>query len=678
MENNNKPQTKFPQKQTKLNQAEVENDYLIDNIPYDFTNMMRATSDPDINRAYDEFKKRTIYIYEIERLFKNNENNSLKFSANTIKIGFIDIDKVLKTTAVETSDFTMQLNQRASTNINDNTIEYSMTDIKNLIFQEINLLNQFKLYAVSINEPLTENNIDNLYIINNYSQPYQNPKTRSTKSITIIKIKDFKTRDGYPIIIKLQKPLDKDTKVIGLKIKAPRSMIFGNIKVLGEVDNMEVYPKLFIKDKIAFPLLSMPIETQPKVRILQQWFSEQILPWNLAKQFIGQEKSVLDLIAIGGGTETRKEIIKNARVTHAWLGYFLSSYSFAEWPLKEKKELKDKEVWKIQSGPIGKEYTSIATYDKFDDIEVEISDKPPIDSLQKLLLDMLSYTYNYNRNFEGATYNDKNGKPLNDIAILRAKFEGQKPDEVITNLFKQWELDYPNYVNLPQMQIFKQVFIMLSKYIYSSLSINKGLNDDNKILLPYYFELKSSPIHPTKDKIWQYKDVKVILKSAYFDLTNVNNIKLKNNDISQNELFKLDDNQFNWLSITNELESNNIPSLIPADWTLGNGEYGKYFTKLIISNNKIENALNLYGSNKSQLFSKLEFYKEISQIDNNSEFELQIENPINNLNRIEISGIFGAENYDFILITDKQEIDLKNINLFDKYNENISYINLEI
>lgn len=676
MENNNKPQTKFPQKQTKLNQAEVENDYLIDNIPYDFTNMMRATSDPDINRAYDEFKKRTIYIYEIERLFKNNENNSLRFSANTIKIGFIDIDKALKTTAVETSDFTMQLNQRASTNINDNTIEYSMTDIKNLIFQEINLLNQFKLYAVSINEQLTETNIDNLYIINNYSQPYQNPKTRSTKSITIIKIKDFKTRDGYPIIIKLQKPLDKDTKVTGLKIKAPRSMIFGNIKVLGEVDNMEVYPKLFVKDKIAFPLLSMPIETQPKVRILQQWFSEQILPWNLAKQFIGQEKSVLDLIAIGGGRETRKEIIKNARVTHAWLGYFLSSYSFGEWPLKEKKELKDKEVWKIKSGPIGKEYTSIATYDKFDDIEIEVNDKPPIDSLQKVLLDMLTYTYTYNRNFDGASLDST--KSPNDLDIMRAKFEGQKPEDVITNLFKQWKLDYPNYISLEQIKIFKQIVIMLSGNIYSTMSINKGMNDDYKLLLPYYFELKSNPIHSTPDKVWEFKDAKVVLKSVYFDFTNVNNIKLKNNDISQNELFKLDDNQFNWLSITNELESNNIPSLIPADWTLGNGEYGKYFTRAIINNNKIENALNLYGSNKSQLFSKLEFYKEISQIDNNSDFELQIENAINNLNRIEVSGIFGAGNYGLILITDKQEINLTNINLFDKYNENIAYINLEI
>ncbi|MBP1527565.1 MAG: hypothetical protein H9Q66_06570, partial [Spiroplasma ixodetis] len=218
---------------------------------------------------------------------------------------------------------------------------------------------------------------------------------------------------------------------------------------------------------------------------------------------------------------------------------------------------------------------------------------------------------------------------------------------------------------------------MLSNNIYSTMSINKGLNDDYKILLPYYFELKSNPIHSNPDEIWEFKDAKVILKSAYFDFTDINNIKLKNNDISKNELFKLNDNQFNWLSITNELESNNIPSLIPADWTLGNGEYGKYFTKAIISSNKIENALNLYGSNKSQLFSKLEFYKEISQIDNNSEFELQIKNPIHNLNRIEISGIFGAGNYDLILITNKKEIKLTNINLFDKYIESISYINIE-
>ncbi|WP_339041624.1 hypothetical protein [Spiroplasma endosymbiont of Apeira syringaria] len=91
-------------------------------------------------------------------------------------------------------------------------------------------------------------------------------------------------------------------------------------------------------------------------------------------------------------------------------------------------------------------YQYVATNNRFDDIEIEIKDAPTNDSLQQLLLDMLSYTYNYNRNFDGDTYDDK-GKPLNDIAKLRTKFEGQKPDEVITNLFKQWELDYPNYIN---------------------------------------------------------------------------------------------------------------------------------------------------------------------------------------------------------------------------------------
>ncbi|WJG69646.1 hypothetical protein SIXOD_v1c05600 [Spiroplasma ixodetis Y32] len=434
----------------------------------------------------------------------------------------------------------------------------------------------------------------------------------------------------------------------------------------------EVYPKLFVKDKIAFPLLSMPIETQPKVRILEQWFSEQILPWKLAKQFIVKEKSVLDLIAIGGGKETRKEIINNARVTNAKLGYDVSK-NLHVWPLSDELELKDK---KLESWFLAGNYNLfISTTDKFHDVEIEIKDRPPIDSLQKVLLDMLTYTYTYNRNFDGATLNPNQ---LNDLDRMRAKFESQKPNDVITNLFKQWELDYPNYINLPQVKILKQIVMMISKNIYSTMSINNGLNDDYKLLLPYYFELKSNPIHSTPDKVWEFKDAKVILKSAYFDFTDMNNIKLKNNDISQNELFKLDDNQFNWLSITNELESNNIPSLIPADWTLGNGEYGKYFTKIIISKTEIENALNLYGTNKSQLFSKLQFYKEISQIDNNSEFELQIENSINNLNRIEISGIFGAGNYDLTLITDKQEINLNNITLFDKYNENISYINLEI
>jgi len=100
-------------------------------------------------------------------------------------------------------------------------------------------------------------------------------------------------------------------------------------------------------------------------------------------------------------------------------------------------------------------------------------------------------TYTYNRNFDGASLTNDPTK-INDLDKMRAKFEGQKPSDVITNLFKQWELDYPNYINLPQIQIFKQIVIMLSKNIYSTMSINNGLNDDYKLLLPYYFELKGA------------------------------------------------------------------------------------------------------------------------------------------------------------------------------------------
>ncbi|WP_281748915.1 hypothetical protein [Spiroplasma ixodetis] len=157
-------------------------------------------------------------------------------------------------------------------------------------------------------------------------------------------------------------------------------MIFGNIKVLGEVDNMEVYPKLFVKDKIAFPLLSMPIETQPKVRILQQWFSEQILPWNLAKQFIRQEKSVLDLIAISGGKETRKEVINNARVTDTWLGWEMGGIWNGNWPLKHEIHLEDKKVLSFNNEGW---YVYLATNNRFKSIEIEIKDAPTIVNLSR-------------------------------------------------------------------------------------------------------------------------------------------------------------------------------------------------------------------------------------------------------------------------------------------------------
>jgi len=684
MDNNNQ-QTKFPQKQTRINQA---NDYKIDNIPYDFPNLMGNTSDPDINRIYDEFKKRTIYIYEIERLFKDSTNNTLKFSANTIKIGFIDIEKVLTTNAVETSDFNMQLNQRASTNINDNAIEYSMTDIKNLIFQEIDLLNQFKLYAVSINEVLTENNTDNLYIINSYSQPYQNP-INSTKSITVIKIKDFKTRDGYPIIIKLQKPLDKDTKIKSITLKFPKTMLFGNVRVTGEINGLKVSPNLIIADNNQlFPLYALPIQTQPKVNILQQWFSEQILEWDIAKNFINQN-SILDYLDIGEivpspPAQEFKHVKKielkqvTATTNNSSLGKQHentvdsiliskddnSSYLNAGTTLEGEPILIEHKVdhnvytWKLVSIN-----SVVLTYENF----------KPTTTLGKVLIDMLTYTYNYQRNFDGASLDPT--KSPNEVDKMRGKFDNQKPHDIISNLFEQWKLDNPDFINHPKIKIFKQVIMMSSNYILSYLSINKGLDDDYKLLLPYYFELKSHPTRTAKDKVWEFQNIYVILKSEYFDFTDPNNIKVKNKNISQNEWFKLSNNQYNWLSLTNNLEANNISSLLSQDMSLSNGEYGKYMVKGIINN--VLELLKLFN-NEKQYFSNWDWFNFVQKDYFSNEVKFNIEKEISNLHKLEISGIFGNGNYNILLETNNQSININNIPLFNPNDETLSYINIEV
>ncbi|UNF61881.1 hypothetical protein [Spiroplasma poulsonii] len=50
----------------------------------------------------------------------------------------------------------------------------------------------------------------------------------------------------------------------------------------------------------------------------------------------------------------------------------------------------------------------------------------------------------------------------------------------------------------------------------------------------------------------------------------------------------------------------------------------------------------------------------------------------NNLNQIEISGIWGYGNYDITIFTEKEQININNFQLFNKNNEILSLITLEI
>ncbi|MCL8210087.1 hypothetical protein [Spiroplasma attinicola] len=207
-----------------------------------------------------------------------------------------------------------------------------------------------------------------------------------------------------------------------------------------------------------------------------------------------------------------------------------------------------------------------------------------------------------------------------------------------------------------------------------------GLNDDYKILLLYYFELVSSPFHANDGDTGDFKDCKVILKSEYFNFSKINGIvktTIKNKYLSQNKLFHLDENQFNWLSITNKLEVNAIPLLLPPDWKLSDGEFAKYFTNLLIKKENIDEVLSMYGKLQSTLYSKFELFNMFKNIISN-EFILNNEKPLDAITGIEISGIFGNGNYNLSLLTNtNQEILINNVNLFSQ-DEKISLVKIEI
>ncbi len=168
--------------------------------------------------------------------------------------------------------------------------------------------------------------------------------------------------------------------------------------------------------------------------------------------------------------------------------------------------------------------------------------------------------------------------------------------------------------------------------------------------------------------------------------TNVNNnkdneikVSVKNKNISENPIYQLETNYFNWLLMTNELETNNIPSLIPAEIKLSDGEYGKYLTNLIVSNNKIENYLNYFSQWYRLLYSKAVWMNITTNlVEDNIKITFDKHLKLFNLNQIEISGIWGYGNYDVIIFTEQEKIIINNLQLFNKNNEKLSLITLEI
>ncbi|WP_348736333.1 hypothetical protein [Spiroplasma endosymbiont of Ammophila pubescens] len=253
-----------------------------------------------------------------------------------------------------------------------------MIDEKDILINDISkkdkeFLESYDLKIVSINEPITEDNKNECYIIEEYKRPYSPDGVDIIKSTHLVKVTDFKWKNQNSIHLVLQKSLPEDTVFTGIEIKYPKSMLFGNIKCWGNINGVYSYPSSNIENASLVPLLSMSIETNSNLRVFQYWFTESFLPWSIAKNYI-QGKDILDLINKNG--------------------------------------------------------------------------------LDKVLLNYLTYRYNYDRKFQGAKYDEK-GNPTNKATELRQKFEGQKPEDIIDGLFENWKLDNSTSINDSAIKRFK-------------------------------------------------------------------------------------------------------------------------------------------------------------------------------------------------------------------------------
>ncbi len=170
-----------------------------------------------------------------------------------------------------------------NTTIQDNSTSYVMIDEKDILINDISkqdkvFLEELDLKIVSINEPITEDNKNECYIIEEYKRPYSPDGVNIIKSTHLVKITDFKWKNQNSIHLVLQKSLPEDTLFTGIEIKYPKSILFGNIKCWDNIKGVySFYPSPIVENASLMPLLSIPIETNPNVRIFQYWFTESFL-----------------------------------------------------------------------------------------------------------------------------------------------------------------------------------------------------------------------------------------------------------------------------------------------------------------------------------------------------------------------------------------------------------------
>lgn len=669
----------------------------------------RKNSVKDINFTKEEVKE--FYIYPLTSLMGNSFKSGIQTSREKITICCTQIDLGIKVNGFLNKNESFSLNELSNPLNPGEGILKNIKSFEFTITEKINF-NMNYLYLLT-EEQITLENFSSLekYVNNNLEPPLFDEDDQET-TLIFQQIEDLSNSYKIvPIKIILSKPIIN--KIKQFNFKSPKSCFIGNIKLF---DNEGKLPKLIAKENtIIFPKLIYPTQVAPSLCIVDYWNSRQIVSLKEIFNFLdskgikyNQEFSLQDFLKLGKEQPSSKSLITNAselQFTFIYDGDFVTpgfgeDEKFTNWeksiqlrvgenkifPNREKGNSLTGDRDLIHSGsvdsssvPISVNYSlhRASKLKAIKDIVIQQVNMTKSSEAFEQLKKMLTFSYWKDREFDNAIdiiFIEKENRFVeiiknSTVYKIRKQFEGQDRYDVVTNIWLSWKKQHPNIVQ-NSSEIIRRIeatLAMLSGAVKCNYSINKGDNDDYKILLPWYFEITNNLDEPNRDGYYEYLDIKVKLKSKYGIFTE-NSFNFNDNIISSNKIYELEYNNFIFPELTNRLENSTYPSMTPINQDLANGEYSKYFVKRITNlKDEIKELYKNYGQ------GNMNFDWFNDDINNKGSFMLEKESFID---EVVITSMGGYGVWELELIDELNNIFKFELNLFNKNNKELSLASL--
>ncbi|ASP28244.1 hypothetical protein SCORR_v1c04720 [Spiroplasma corruscae] len=639
--------------------------------------------------TYLEEEVITAYLYPLTTLTGKKVSMGLRVAKDKMTIMSVDIRSQIKIKAyLSQSDDDYDLIETVDPM---NPSEQIMRRSENLDFitynlKEIDLGCLYLLTKEAINE-------DNFSTVKQYvAKTIIRSVDTDGMEMSFASIEEFSSSfKTPPIKIVLSPPMTEKIKEI--HVTTPKGTLVGNIKV---VDNDGHFPELIAKEGTEiYPKLCFPFQTQPVLSIVNYWSSDQIIPLKHITAYLDSKGlnydddfSLQDFLVLGDSSKYPTLRIDHAysiryttlgkREVGRWKGGSYNGYYFdSTWEdYNSSAEIKvgDKYGYTVTTAPDNKtRQTLYQTITSIEDVNVTSKQSYRYTTAFDTLLLMLTESFWKDYEFKGATkfeyVNGEQVEKINDTRIyeISQKYSQQDRYAVNTNNWLSWKKINQDKVNSnPSMtKRIESTIALLSGYIKSNFSINKGDNDDYKILLPFYFELQNAIDNPVN--YVGYTDIKVKLKSLYFEFKG-KNISTKVKEISNNIIYKLDYNHYAFPEVTSQVETSSIPSSMPLDQQTANGEYSKYQLKQFSNTSSIQDLI------KQEYGNGIINYNPISNgITNNGEFSLDKNSFVSEL---KVSSFYGSGLWRFNFVDVNNNSFIIDLNLFDKTETKNSFINL--